>query len=43
LEVAPGVIFFASITNESVEELKLEKGKEAYALIKASDVMIAVE
>ncbi len=43
IEVAPGVVFFASITNESVEELKLEKGKQAYALIKASDVMIAVD
>jgi molybdopterin-binding protein len=33
----------ASITNEAVEELKLEKGKKAHALIKASDVIVAVD
>jgi molybdopterin-binding protein len=31
------------ITKESVESLKLEVGKEAYAVIKASNVMIAVD
>jgi len=31
------------ITNESVERLELAKGKEAYAMIKASNVMIAVD
>ena len=34
---------FASITNEAVAELGLEKGKKAIAVIKASDVMIAVD
>jgi molybdopterin-binding protein len=43
LEIAPGIIITASITNESVEELKLEEGKAAHALIKSSDVMIAVD
>jgi molybdopterin-binding protein len=33
----------ASITNESVDELKLEKGKTAYAVIKATSVMVAVD
>jgi molybdopterin-binding protein len=33
----------AAITNESVDELKLEKGKTAYAIIKASSVMVAVD
>ena len=33
----------ASITNEAVDELKLEKGQKASAIIKASDVMIGVE
>jgi molybdopterin-binding protein len=33
----------ASITNESVEALGLEKGKKAHAIIKSSDVMIAVD
>ncbi len=43
IEVAPGIILLASITNESVDELKLEKGMTAHALIKSSDVMIAVD
>ena len=38
-----GEMVFASITNEAVAELGLEKGKKAVAVIKASDVMIAVE
>jgi len=33
----------AAITNESAEELKLAKGQDAYAVIKASDVMVAVD
>jgi molybdopterin-binding protein len=33
----------ASITNESADDLKLAKGKTAYAVIKSSDVMIAVD
>jgi molybdopterin-binding protein len=31
----------ASITNEAVDELKLKTGQDAFAVIKASDVMIA--
>jgi molybdopterin-binding protein len=38
-----GPIVTASITNEAVDELKLEKGKVAYAVVKASDVMVAIE
>jgi molybdopterin-binding protein len=38
-----GQIVTASITNESADELKLEKGKTAYAIIKASSVMVAVD
>ena len=38
-----GSIVTASITNEAVEDLKLEKGKQAYAVVKASDVMVAVD
>ena len=33
----------AAITNEAAEELKLAKGQNAYAVIKASDVMVAVD
>ena len=36
-------IVTASITNEAVDELGLAKGKPAYAVIKASDVMVAIE
>ncbi len=38
-----GVVLTASITNAAVDELGLEPGKSASAVIKASDVMIAVE
>ena len=43
LEIAPGQIITASITNEAVDELGLKSGGAAMAVIKASDVMIAVE
>jgi molybdopterin-binding protein len=33
----------SAITNEAADELKLAKGQTAYAVIKASDVMIAVD
>jgi molybdopterin-binding protein len=38
-----GAIVTASITNEAVDELKLAVGKDATAIIKASDVMVGVE
>ena len=38
-----GPIVTAVITNESVDELKLSAGQTAYAVIKASDVMVATE
>jgi molybdopterin-binding protein len=38
-----GQIITASITNEAVDELKLEKGKTAYAIIKATSVMVGVD
>ncbi len=38
-----GAKLFASITNEAVTELGIEKGKPAIAIIKASDVMVAVD
>ena len=43
LEIAPGQIVTASITNEAVEELGLKAGGAAIAIVKASDVMIAVD
>ena len=38
-----GTKVFASITNEAVAELGIETGKKAIAVIKASDVMVAVD
>ena len=38
-----GNIVTASITNESADDLKLEAGKRAYAIIKASNVMVGVD
>jgi molybdopterin-binding protein len=38
-----GTVVTASITNEAVEELRLAVGQDAYALVKASDVIIGIE
>jgi molybdopterin-binding protein len=38
-----GQVITAAITNESVDDLKLEKGKDAYAIIKSSSVMVGVD
>ncbi len=43
LEIAPGVEMVAIITKSSVESLGLKEGSEAYAVIKSSDVMVAVD
>ena len=43
LEIAPGQVVTSSITNEAVDELGLKAGITAFAVIKASEVMIAVE
>jgi molybdopterin-binding protein len=37
-----GAIVTASITNEAVDDLGLKVGQAAYAVVKASDVMVAV-
>ena len=38
--VVCGTLVTASITNQAVDELGLKVGDEAYAVIKASDVMV---
>jgi molybdopterin-binding protein len=43
VEIAPGQVVMASITNEAVDELGLKAGANATVVIKASDVMIAVD
>ena len=43
LEVAPGVQVVSIITKDAVEGLGLKVGQRAYAVIKASSVMVGVE
>jgi molybdopterin-binding protein len=43
LELPGGTQIVSIITNTSVDSLELTEGKEAYAVIKASNVMVAVE
>jgi molybdopterin-binding protein len=43
LELSDGGQVVSIITNESVKSLGLKKNVEAYAVIKASNVMIAVD
>jgi len=43
IEIGSGAVVTASITNEAFDALRLEVGKPAYAVIKASDVMVGVD
>ena len=43
IEIAPGQIVTAAITNDSVDALKVTNGAQAYAVVKASNVMVAVD
>jgi len=43
LEVAPGIDVTAIITKTSVENLELAEGQVAYAVIKSSDIIVAVD
>jgi molybdopterin-binding protein len=43
IDIGGGQVVTAAITNESVDELKLAAGQTAYAVIKASDVMVGVD
>ncbi|PZM07359.1 TOBE domain-containing protein [Rhizobium tubonense] len=43
IDIGNGAVVTASITNQAVEELGLAVGGSAYAVIKASDVMVAVD
>ena len=43
IDIGGGAVVTASITNEAVADLRLEKGKQAYAVVKASDVMVGID
>ena len=43
LEIAPGIEVVSSITSESATSLKLKKGQRAYAVIKASSVLVGTD
>ena len=43
LEISPGVEVTAVITKTSVENMNLMIGQSAYAMIKSSDVIVAVD
>ena len=43
IDVGGGQVITSAITNEAVDELGLAVGKQAYAVIKASDVMIGID
>ena len=40
IEIAPGVKLTSSITADAAKELKLVKGKSAFAIIKSSSILL---
>jgi molybdopterin-binding protein len=43
VELAPGIEMVSIITKKSAEKLGLKLGAKAYAIVKASNVMIGVD
>jgi molybdopterin-binding protein len=43
IEVAPGINIVSIITMDAVRNLGLKEGRNAYAVIKASSVMVGVD
>jgi len=43
IQVAPKIVVNSVITSEAAKELKLAVGKTAYAVIKASSVIVGVD
>ena len=42
IDIGNGIVITSAITNEAVADLNLKTGDEAWAIIKASDVMVGV-
>lgn len=42
IDIGNGIVITSAITNEAVADLNLKAGDDAWAVIKASDVMIGV-
>jgi molybdopterin-binding protein len=42
IDIGNGIVITSAITNEAVADLNLKAGDEAWAVIKASDVMIGL-
>lgn len=43
LEISPGVKITSIVTKSSAERLELSISKEIYAVVKASDVIVAID
>jgi molybdopterin-binding protein len=43
LDVGGGIVITSSITMEALDDLKLKQGDAAYAVIKASDVILGID
>ena len=43
IDIGNGVLVTSVITIHAVENLNLKEGQQAYAVVKASEVMIAIE
>ena len=43
LEVAPGVEVVSVITKSSADQMHLSLGKEAYIVVKATDVIVGID
>ena len=41
IDIGSGITIHSSITNEAIDDLALKVGDDAFAVIKASDVMVA--
>jgi molybdopterin-binding protein len=43
IDIGGGKVITASVTNQAVDDLGLQSGQQAYAIVKASNVMVAID